>query len=143
MQKMGKVDMELLKSGGRYLAGRMRMGMIVDADRRSVCLEVLTDKDWQGCPDTKNNTSSRSSTWNGQVLATGSSAQAGVPALSSAETELTEAIAGETVKEIIMWTDSWMCRSILSRIGLGRVKHLEALHLYLHEKTRSGELSVK
>lgn len=159
MQKPRRVDMELLKSVGRYLAGRRRVGTIVGAVQRSGSLEVFTDSDWQGCPDTRKSTPGWSLTWNGQVLATGSPTQEGVPALSSAEAELGVAIAGEiemsyaahslkqlgeTVKEDILWTDSSVCKYILTRLGLGRSMHLEAPpQLYLQEKTRSAEVRLK
>lgn len=85
-------------------------------------------------------------------MATGSSKQAGVPALTSAKAELNAAFAGvievsyaahllKHVGEIVTGTSAF--KSILTRPGPGRSKHLEALQLYLQENARSGELSVK
>lgn len=76
--------------------------------------------------------------WTG--LATGWG-QAGVPALSSAEAELKVGIAvevemayavqllmqlGNIVKKRVLWTNTSACKSLLTRDGLWRVKHLDA-----------------
>lgn len=47
------------------------------------------------------------------------------------------------MKEHILRTDSSALKSILTPLGPGRLKRLEAAQLYLHEKTRSGELRVE
>lgn len=71
MQKPRKVDVELLKSAGIYLAGRRRVGTIMMQEDRRGTHEVHTDNDWQGCPDAPKSTSGWMLTWHGQVCLRG------------------------------------------------------------------------
>ena len=118
---------------------------------------VEVDSDWAQCPRT------RRSTGGGVVMLCkhmldSYCAQQHSVALSSAEAELHEIVQGaarglfvrhviETLVEhppaVIIATDSSAAQGITSRLGAGRVRHLEAKELWIQEKARSNEILVK
>ena len=46
-------------------------------------------------------------------------------------------------KNIVLWVDSAAAKSIASRKGVGRVRHLEVRHLWLQELVRYGKLVIE
>lgn len=129
MQKPKKVDLELWKLPGRYLADRTNFGTFVGLAERKGSLEVCTDSDWQGCPGTRRACQQRGGgfsrrgrlrKWECQHC----SAEAELMAAIAGEVEMHCAAhllqeLGETVKEKLLWTDSWARKSVLTRIGPG------------------------
>ena len=108
-------------------------------------LDVYSDADWAGC-----NQSARSSTGvvvraSGLVFTCLSQTQPGLPALSSAESELRAiskaAQEGIYVNEVMKstgidlpmrnWTDSSAGRAAARRLGCGRMRHLDAGALFI------------
>ena len=94
--------------------------------------------------------------WNGCCLKTWSNTQT-VIALSSGEAEYyaalkgaqeglaTQAIAKDLGLdfELELYTDSSACKGICARTGLGKVKHMEIVHLWLQGMVRSGRVAIK
>ena len=76
-----------------------------------------------------------------------SSVEAELRASVRAETELT--YAGAIIEQLrfrisrrTVWTDSAANRAILSRLGPGKLKHIEAEYLYIQEKVKSKKLQL-
>ena len=119
-------------------------------------LEVFSDSDWAGNKSSRKSTSSGTMFLDGQVIYTFSRNQKSV-ALSSGEAEyyagasaasdsilLKEAIQFLTGKrcKVNLYLDSSSARGIITRQGVGRVKHLQIRTLFLQELHKQGTLSV-
>jgi hypothetical protein len=118
-------------------------------------LRVYSDSDWAGCRDSRKSTSGGVLTVDGAVLKAWSSTQATV-ATSSGEAELHAAVKaaaeglgfqsiasdlGFDLKlEVVV--DSSAAQSIVSRAGLGKLKHVEVKWLWIQQATSLGRLSV-
>ena len=108
------------------------------------CLEefpellVYSDSDWAGCLRTRKSTSGGVLTFQGGILKTWSSTQASI-AQSSGEAEYyalvraaSEALGMKSIMHDLGWdckirllVDSSAAKSIASRTGLGKLRHLE------------------
>ena len=126
------------------------------AEKQEHLLEVFSDSDWAGNKSSRKSTSSGTMFLDGQVIYTFSRNQKSV-ALSSGEAEyyagasaasdsilLKEAIqflTGRTCK-VNLYLDSSAARGIITRQGVGRVKHLQIRTLFLQELHKQGTLSV-
>ena len=126
------------------------------AEKQEHLLEVFSDSDWAGNKSSRKSTSSGSMFLDGQVIYTFSRNQKSV-ALSSGEAEyyagasaasdsilLKEAIQFLTGKrcKVNLYLDSSAARGIITRQGVGRVKHLQIRTLFLQELHKQGTLSV-
>ena len=126
------------------------------AEKQEHLLEVFSDSDWAGSKSTRKSTSSGTMFLDGQVIYTSSRNQKSV-ALSSGEAEyyagasaasdsilLKEAIQFLTGKrcQVNLYLDSSAARGIITRQGVGRVKHLQIRTLFLQELHKQGTLSV-
>ena len=126
------------------------------ADKQEHLLEVFSDSDWAGNKSSRKATSSGTMFLDGQVIYTFSRNQKSV-ALSSGEAEyyagasaasdsilLKEAIQFLTGKrcKVNLYLDSSAARGIITRQGVGRVKHLQIRTLFLQEPHKQGTLSV-
>ena len=126
------------------------------AEKQEHLLEVFSDSDWAGSKSTRKSTSSGTMFLDGQVIYTFSRNQKSV-ALSSGEAEyyagasaasdsilLKEAIQFLTGKrcQVNLYLDSSAARGIITRQGVGRVKHLQIRTLFLQELHKQGTLSV-
>ena len=126
------------------------------AEKQEHLLEVFSDSDWAGNKSSRKSTSSGTMFLDGQVIYTFSRNQKSV-ALSSGEAEyyagasaasdsilLKEAIQFLTGKrcKVNLYLDSSAARGIITRQGVGRVKHLQIRTLFLQELHKQGTLSV-
>ena len=129
------------------------------AEKQEHSLEVFSDSDWAdwaGNKSSRKSTSSGTMFLDGQVICTFSRNQQSV-ALSSGEAEyyagasaasdsilLKEAIQFLTGKrcQVNLYLDSSAARGIITRQGVGRVKHLQIRTLFLQELHKQGTLSV-
>ena len=125
-------------------------------EKQEHLLEVFSDSDWAGNKSSRKSTSSGTMSLDGQVIYTFSRNQKSV-ALSSGEAEyyagasaasdsilLKEAIQFLTGKrcKVNLYLDSSAARGIITRQGVGRVKHLQIRTLFLQELHKQGTLSV-
>ena len=125
-------------------------------EKQEHLLEVFSDSDWAGNKSSRKSTSSGTMFLDGQVIYTFSRNQKSV-ALSSGEAEyyagasaasdsilLKEAIQFLTGKrcKVNLYLDSSAARGIITRQGVGRVKHLQIRTLFLQELHKQGTLSV-
>jgi hypothetical protein len=118
-------------------------------------IDVFSDSDWAGCLKTRRSTSGGVMMVAGGVVKTWSSTQATV-AQSSGEAEYyaivraaMEAIGLKSIMEdlgwqasIRLWVDSSAAKSIASRVGLGRVRHLEVKFLWLQQTVKDKRVSI-
>ena len=118
-------------------------------------IEAYTDSDWAGCKATRKSTSGGVVTLGGCALKSWSRMQSYV-ALSSAEAEL-YALVGTAVEalgvqalmndmgwepRVRIWIDSAAAKSIASRTGLGKVRHVEVKYLWIQEAVKVGRVVV-
>ena len=114
---------------------------------------VYSDSDWAGCLRTRKSTSGEVLTFQGGILKTWSSTQASI-AQSSGEAEYyalvraaSEALGMQSIMHDLGWhckirllVDSSAAKSIASRTGLGKLRHLEIKFLWLQECVRRGKV---
>ena len=119
-------------------------------------LDVFCDSDWAGCLRSRKSTSSGLVLLNGGLIKSWGSTQATV-ALSSGEAEYysavkaaAEALAIQAVARELGWevkirmhVDSSAAKAIASRIGLGKIRHLEVKYLWLQEVVKDRRLEIK
>ena len=119
-------------------------------------LEVFSDSDWAGRQDTRRSTSSGTIFLDGQCFYSFSRNQKSV-SLSSGEAEyyagasaasdsilLQEAVKFLTQRncKVHLHMDSSAARGIITRQGVGRVKHLQVRTLFLQDLHKQGTISV-
>ena len=140
-------DWKKLKRLGRYLKGRPRAVTEFKYQQNEGRLVVWTDTDFAGCRKTRKSTSGGVAMWGSCVLKTWSSTQA-VVALSSGEAEYYGLVKGGAqalgiqamlqdlgIKlSLLLKTDASAACGIVSRKGLGKVRHLEVSQLWLQDK---------
>ena len=69
------------------------------------------------------------------ALVTGSAEGLGIQSLAND--------MGYEVKVAVIWTDSNTARSLASRRGLGKMRHMELRYLWVQEMVKDGRLKVK
>jgi len=119
-------------------------------------IDVYSDSDWAGCIRTRKSTSGGVMMLGNGVVKTWSSTQTTI-AQSSGEAEYyalvraaAEGLGMQSVMQdlgwkmrVRLWVDSSAAKSIASRVGLGRVRHLEVKFLWLQEVVRDRRLEVR
>ena len=119
-------------------------------------IDVYSDSDWAGCTRSRRSTTGGIMMVDGGAVKTWSSTQATV-AQSSGEAEYyamvraaaeglgMRAIMGEMgwEAEVRVWADSSAAKSIASRIGLGKVRHMEVKFLWLQEAVKARRVEVR
>ena len=93
MSKPRGMDTKDLKSLGRYLIGRGRMVLEFRRQGRNSIVDVWSDTDYAGCPETRQSTSGGSVMLGSHMIKGWSTAQA-VIALSSGEAEYDGLVRG-------------------------------------------------
>jgi hypothetical protein len=147
-----------LKRLARYLLKHPRLifKYFAKDELEDMHLEVYSDSDWAGCLKTRKSTSGGMASIGGGMLRSWSSTQATV-AMSSGEAEYyamvkaaSEALGIQALAadlgwhlKVRLWVDSTAAKSIASRTGLGRVRHLEVRFLWLQEVVRKGRLMLR
>ena len=119
-------------------------------------LELHTDADWSGDPKTRKSVSASVISFNGHVLATASRAQKTI-SLSSCESEFNAAVSGMVdmifisnaiefllLKEIkrVAHIDSASAKSLISRQGVGRTRHLHGKLLWIQDLAKSEYMRI-
>lgn len=146
---------KMLKRGARYLQNRPRLVHLFPSQQAIARLDVWTDADHAGCLRTRKSTSGYCVRLNGSTIKTSCKSQA-VIALSSGEAEfysLVTASCGALGEQsalrdwgiwlpIQCWMDSNTGLSIASRRGLGRVKHVDTIFLWVQDAVASGRISL-
>ena len=119
-------------------------------------MDVFVDSDWAGDRVTRRSTSGGVVSWAGGVLKTWSKRQS-CTATSSGEAELhslakgmAEALGIRSVAadlgwevKLRIWTDSSAAKSIASRTGIGRTRHIDVSYLWVQEIARMNFTRLK
>ena len=119
-------------------------------------IDVFSDSDWAACRRTRRSTSGGVAAINGSAIKHWSSTQASV-ALSVGEAEyygLIKAAAEGLVMvalgqdlgyefKLRIWVDSSTAKAIVSRLGLGKVRHMEVRYLWAQESHRAKRFEVR
>ena len=114
-------------------------------------LNAATDSDWAGCIATRKSTSGGYVTRGGHLIKAWAKTQP-IIALSTAEAELMACEKGSTElmgmgstaedfgakEEMMLKVDATACHAIVSRTGVGRVRHLDVRRLWIQEKAQKG-----
>jgi hypothetical protein len=145
-----------LKRLCRYLLVVRNIDIVFPSTNFEEVLDVYADSDWAGCKSTRKSTSGGFICLGGGALKSWSGSQASV-ALSSGEAEFYAAIRGgaEAMGVKSLWQDLGMhvtiklhvdsssAKSMMSRFGVGRVRHLETRLLWIQQLVRDGTIRVK
>ena len=149
-------DLAPLKRLGRYLVLFPRCVSVFRWQEPPTSIDAFSDSDWGGDLVTRRSTSGGCILRGGHLLMHWSRTQQ-VVSLSSAEAELyganraaaeslgTQSFAtdlGRCVR-VRLHIDSSAALSLISRIGLGKAKHIEIQHLWLQEAVKKGRVSVQ
>ena len=119
-------------------------------------IDVFSDSDWAACRRTRKSTSGGVASIDGSAIKHWSSTQGSI-ALSVGEAEyyaLVKAVAeglglialGKDLGyefRLRVWVDSNTAKAIASRLGLGRVRHLEVKYLWAQEAFRNKKFELK
>ena len=159
MAKPTKKSMARMKRVVRYLVGAEKLVWKFgewEGDRDHVNLDVYVDSDWAGGEDRKS-TSGGIALLEGVAVKHWSRTQRS-RALSVGEAEYYALVTGSAeglgiqslaedmgyeVRVAVTWTDSNTARSLASRRGLGKMRHMELRYLWVQEMVKEGRLRVK
>ena len=139
----------------RYLAGHPHCIWKYDYQEEPRTLDIFTDSDWAGCRASRRSTSGGVVMHGRHAILHWSKLQANV-ALSSGEAELNSQVKGaaeglgvrNAARDLGMQLqvrclgDSSAAKGILTRVGVGKMKHLEVKHVWVQELVRAGEVEV-
>ena len=146
-----------MKRLARYLKNIRKCDIVMDKEcRENNKLEVYVDSDWAGCRRTRKSTSGGVVMMGGCLVKSWSTTQSTI-ATSSGEAECYAMVRGASEAlgmsaaledlghrvEIEIHVDSTAAKAISSRLGLGRLRHLEVRFLWLQEAVRRRRLVVK
>ena len=146
----------VLKRIARYLLSYPRLIWKFDAhDQDMSDAHVFSDSDWAGRLKTRKSTSGGVVMLGGAALKHWSSTQSSI-ALSSGEAELValvkamaEGLGVQALAADLGWklgvrvfTDSSAAKSIVCRMGIGRVRHLETRLMWVQEAVATGRVRV-
>lgn len=144
-----------LKMLARYLVKYPRVVWRYCEAEEIQYIDAWTDSDWAGCLGTRKSTSGGAVGIRGGTLKHWASTQ-GTVALSSGEAEYyalvkaaAEALGVQALAcdlgwefKVRIWIDSSAAKSMASRIGLGRVRHLEVRYLWIQETVKKGRIQL-
>ena len=150
-----KAHWMMLKRGARYLKNKPRLIHLFPFQQTAHRLEVWCDADHAGCLRTRKSTTGYCIRIGGSTTKTSCKGQA-VIALSSGEAEyysLTSAACNALGEQSVLrdwglwfpihiWMDSTTGLSIGSRHGLGRVKHLDTIFLWVQDAVNAKRISL-
>ena len=144
-----------LKRLGRYLTGRERVTRYYyqETPRK---LDVWVDTDYAGCKRTRKSTSGGTVILGNHLIKAWSVTQA-VIALSSGEAEYYGIVKGASTGlgissvlsdlgcqvKVVIHTDSSAAKSLASRKGLGKARHIHVNQLWVQEKVGDGVLEIR
>ena len=127
-----------------------------DFDESELLISIFVDSDWAGCKTSRKSTSGGVLTLGGCVVKSWSSTQGSI-ALSVAEAEYYAAVKGAAEAlgfqsmfrdlgfdfRIELWQDSSAAKSIASRAGIGKIRHLDVRWLWLQRAVKDKLLTCK
>ena len=159
MSKPSVAAYERVKRLARYMAGFEEVCFDYEwqDEGDAINLRGFTDSDWAGCRKSRKSTSGGAVMLGKHCLRTWSSTQP-VLALSVAEAEYYAIIEGTTrclglqtmLKEmgvetgiVMISTDSSSAKSLASRRGLGKMRHIEVKDLWLQEAVCRGRVKLQ
>ncbi|CAE7509096.1 unnamed protein product [Symbiodinium sp. CCMP2592] len=165
MQNPRVCDWLAAETLARYLRATPRFGRVVALDPASkstalLNLEVYSDSDWAGCPETRRSTDNIVACLGGAVIQTSCQTQPGLPATSSGDAEIrgVSRAAREAVflRELAekdfalacglprLWADSAASIGAAKRIGPGsKLRHLEVAECYVQGALRAKLLELR
>ena len=149
-------DKKKLKRFGRYLMGRPRVVVEYNYQDEVSQLDGWTDSDYAGCRKIRKSTSGGLIMLGSHVLRSWASTQA-IIALSSGEAEYYSIVKGSSIglgikrmledmgvkMKLRINTDASAAKGISSRRGAGKIRHIEVSQLWVQQKVRSGEISIR
>ena len=127
-----------------------------EGEAEDMTIDVFADSDWAGCLRTRRSTSGGVACLGGVGIKSWSSTQP-VIAMSSAEAELyalvraaseglgIQAVAADLGCPAVVkvWVDSSAAKSACSRVGLGRLRHLEVKYLWVQAAVAKGRVALR
>jgi hypothetical protein len=140
----------------RYLSGQLDVVHVIEPKAAQAKIVVSVDANWAGCHKTRKSTGTINCSVFGVSLHTSSKTQPTV-AQSSAHSELHEIQRGahfgiymsnfwsEAYGEVLpieILTDSAAAKTLGTRRGVGRVRHLAVKEIYIQELTNSGRVRL-
>ena len=146
-----------MKRLARYLAANPRLVWRFDGDQvRSKYLDVYSDSDWAGDRRSRKSTSGGVVVIDGGAIKHWSSTQGSI-ALSVGEAEYyalvkaaaeglgVQSLARDLGIELTLriWVDNTTAHAIASRIGLGKVRHMEVKYLWAQEAHQAGRFCIR
>ena len=148
-------DWLLLKRLGRYLLGTPRVLFQYYWQHTPTYIDVFVDSDWAGCKGSCRSTTGGAIKLGYHTIKTWSTTQA-VIALSSGEAELYALTRGATNAigmvslmadfgidvHLKIHTDSSAAIGIVSRQGVGKLRHVRVQYLWIQSRVQDGELSI-
>ena len=148
--------MRKMKHLARYLRGVPEVAICYPWQCEPGTLTAYVDSDWAGCHRKRKSTSGGIISHGVHVVKTWSTTQSTI-ALSSGEAELyaniegaaramgAQSLAGDLgwSVNLVMFTDSSAGKSIASRQGIGKVRHLETKYLWLQQAVFQKRLEVR
>ena len=149
-------DWEKMVRLGRYLKNRPWVQLWYKFQETQCQLERFSDTDWAGCRRTRRSTTGGYTVAGSHLIKMWCKTQA-VVALSSAEAELYGLVraSAETLGLISMYKDlgthmngvvlgdASAALAIVTRRGLGKLRHLDTIYLWIQEKAAKGDLNFK
>ena len=156
MSRLTVGAMKRLKRLARYLLAVPEVELVYDEDGDIGRIDVFTDSDWAGCRLTRRSTSGGVLCVGGCTVKTWAKTQ-GSLALSSGEAEYYALVKGAAealgLKALLadlgisatihLAVDSSAAKSMASRTGLGKVRHMEVQFLWLQERVKRREVTVR
>ena len=146
-----------LKQLGRYLSGTKEYGhRLLMLNNKPTHIDIFVDADWGGTAGDRRSTEGGIVTVGGMVLTGWSSTQGGLPALSSAESELRginrgckEGIYVQNLLKFLdidlplrVWTDSSAARQAAIKLGVQKMRHLETQELFVQQLVKEKRVTV-
>jgi hypothetical protein len=157
MAKPSKGSMLRMKRLARYLLEVPEGILTYHSDEAGLDkIEVFVDSDWAGCKVTRKSTSGGAIAWGGGLLKSWSTTQGSI-ALSSGEAEFYAAVKGckegigvkalladlGVAVQVEVMQDSTSAKGTASRIGIGKIKHLDTGWLWIQDVVRAGVVTLK
>ena len=157
MAKPTRGSMVRLKRLARYLLEVPEGVLVFNSDEEGLDkIQVYVDSDWAGCKTTRKSTSGGALAWGGGLLKSWSTTQGSV-ALSSGEAEFYAAVKGckegigvkalladlGVAVKVEVVQDSTAAKGTATRIGIGKIKHLDTGWLWIQDVVKAGTVILK